>query len=419
MARLSFPGVKLNDVLLRLGDREQQVCALASDTADGWQSVLAWNGRNFSIDTGNAKQAIKHLDKLIKEQRAAGRLVIGYLSYDLGCGLQDVNLQAADDLKMPLLLVRSFDSWLSFDENGAIGETHLPLFVDEVHEILERPVRQLPPKIYDRPLMPVQSREWYSNAYQKVQAHIRAGDVYQLNLTHRLEGCAKLSGPELFASLSAGSQAGFQAYIEGDDFEIISLSPERFIRVKGDSITTSPVKGTRPRGHNAEDEMLRQDLLNSPKDRAELDMITDLMRNDLGKICQAGSVKVAERRSLTAYPTLWHAHSTISGRLETGITPIAALASVLPGGSITGCPKKRAIEIIDGLEPIRRGIYTGSIFTVRPDGELDSNIAIRTMIKKGSKLYLSVGGGLVYDSDEAAEYRESLDKAAAFGGKDI
>jgi para-aminobenzoate synthetase component 1 len=344
------------------------------------------------ILSGNPSLA--ELEKFTAEQQAKGRLIIGYLSYDYGCGLRGVKLSDKPALKTPAAWLAAFDKWDKFEPVGKPSNNDVRL-----------------------DLQPTASRQAYGEAFRKIQNYIAAGDVYQINLTHQLEGSTQHDGRQLFDVLAASSRSEFQAYLEIDGFEIVSQSPERFIKIGGREITTMPIKGTRPRGRTAtDDQALKAALLNSPKDQAELNMITDLMRNDLGEVCLPGSVRVAETRVLTAYPTLWHAHSTIAGRLRDDVSPIAALASVLPGGSITGCPKKRAMEIIDELEPVRRGVYTGTIFTISPNGELDSSIAIRTLIKQDDKIYLSVGGGIVYDSDEADEYQESLDKAASFTG---
>jgi para-aminobenzoate synthetase component 1 len=414
---IKLPGIKLKDLLLRTNEREQNVFALNSFTPNGWGQVLAWHpDAVFKHQKDKPHGALRKLEEFTDDQHTKGRLIIGYMSYDFGCQLHNVPLQADNDLVIPLVLVASFDSWISFDKDGAEIHSADPLFTDQVREIVSRPARTLPAQAYSKALQPIQSRSSYVQAYRKVADYIRAGDAYQINLTHRLEGTTNASGRDLFCLLSETSQSDFQAYIEADGFEVLSFSPERFIRIQEQSIETSPIKGTRPRGTTASaDKALKADLLANPKDCAELNMITDLMRNDLGAICDVGSVRVAHERVITGYPTLWHAHSTITGKLVPDMSAIAALASVMPGGSITGCPKKRAMEIINALEPQRRNIYTGSLFTIRPDnGELDSSIAIRTMLKKADHLYLSVGGGIVYDSSEEEEYQESLDKAASF-----
>jgi len=379
---MNFPGIKLDDVLGRLGDSEEQVCALASFTPNGWGTLLGWSPAAKFQAGPDANQTARNLEAFVAKQGAAGRLVIGYLSYDFGCALHRVTLNAKTVSSLPLVTALAFDSWLHFDETGAqIAGSNSQAFITAVQTIMARP---LSARSHSSPqLAPVQSREWVRCSVSEDHRLHQGWRYVPINLGHRLTGITKLGGRELFRSLTPNSQVDFQAYLEIDQGEILSFSPERFIRTRHSTIETFPVKGTRPRGTtDAKDQALKADLLTNPKDRAELDMITDLLRNDLGVVCQPGSIKVSEPRTLSAYPTLWHAHSAISGRLLKDVSPMAALISMSPGGSITGCPKKRAIEIIDELEPERRGAYTGSIFVIDPaSGNLDSSILIRTIIK--------------------------------------
>ncbi len=411
-----LPGVKLTDILARLGDDDKSVFAHAGVSSDSWGNVLGWNPASiYKPAHARVEDISSEIEIFAEEQRSKGRLLIGYLSYDFGAMMHGVPLKSDDDIKTPLALLASFDNWITFDESGAHIHSRSTQYIATVKDILLRPARNLPMKPYSTLLHPTQSRSDYRRAFKKVKQYIEDGDVYQINFTHRLEGKTDSNARDLFCSLSSSSQSDFQAYIEGDDFEILSLSPERFIRVTKGYIETLPIKGTRPRGNTTkEDEVNRKDLLNNPKDAAELNMITDLMRNDLGAISEVSSVSVEAIREMRRYPTLWHANSKITGKLIHDVSPIAALISVLPGGSITGCPKKRSMEIIDELEVKRRNIYYGSIFSIKPNGDLDSNTAIRTILKKDKNVYLSVGGGIVYDSTEGGEYQESLDKAKSF-----
>ena len=223
-----------------------------------------------------------------------------------------------------------------------------------------------------------------------------------------------MSPYELFRQLRKANPAPFASYLNFDAVTIVSASPERFLRVQGDLVETRPVKGTRPRGRDpVEDESLAQELLHSIKDRAENIMIVDLERNDLGRVCRYGTVKVTELAILETFPTVFHLTSTIVGRLCQGKSNIDLLKATFPGGSITGAPKVRAMEIIDELEPTKRSVYTGSIGYLSFTGDLDINIVIRTLLIKEGKAYFQVGGGIVYDSDPEAEYAETLDKAKA------
>lgn len=408
--------IRLDDVLSRLDERERYVSLIDSATSDGWTPMLAWNPVEvLHIVDGDAGRAAQQIESFVDTQQTQGRLVIGYMSYDFGAYLHGVSLRTLDDLATPLALLYSFDDWITFENNAIAIHDVSGIFQQSVDEIMRRQPRDVPAPIYTKPLSPTLTREQYSSAYEKVKSYITAGDIYQANLTHQLHGTTSVDGLDIYRRTAKNSQANYRSYIRGPEHDVISISPERFVSIADNVIQTTPIKGTRPRGKTSdEDELLRADLLTNEKDMAELNMITDLMRNDLGEVCEVGSVKVIDERILTAYPTLWHAHSTIRGTLAESVSPIRALMTLLPGGSITGCPKKRAIEIIDELEATRRGIYTGSIFVIQPDGALDSNIAIRTMIKKQNNVYVSVGGGIVYDSDKQDEYDESLQKAAVF-----
>jgi len=198
------------------------------------------------------------------------------------------------------------------------------------------------------------------------------------------------------------------------DHAIVSSSPELFLKRTGRTIETRPIKGTRPRGNSPKrNEEMRRELLNSAKEAAELTMVVDLERNDLGRICEYGSVEVAEHRYVDELPSLFHTVSTVRGRLKKNTSAVEVLRATFPGGSISGCPKIRAIEVIDELEPTQRHVYTGSIGFFAPGGDFTLNIAIRTMVASGGKLHYQVGGGIVADSDPEREYQETLDKAAA------
>jgi para-aminobenzoate synthetase component 1 len=258
------------------------------------------------------------------------------------------------------------------------------------------------------------SHEEYIKAVAAAREYICAGDIFQVNLSQRFEADLNIPPYELYQRLRRINPAPFASYLNFDDVSVVSASPERFLKIRGDWVETRPIKGTRPRGKSgAEDKALAQELLSSAKDRAENVMIVDLERNDLGRVSRYGTVKVTELAILETYPTVFHLTSTVVGRLSPGKSRIDLLKATFPGGSITGAPKVRAMEIIDELEPTRRSVYTGSIGYLSFDGGMDLNIVIRTFVIKGSKAYFQVGGGIVYDSEPEAEYQETLDKARA------
>ena len=254
----------------------------------------------------------------------------------------------------------------------------------------------------------------YIKAVSRVREYIAAGDVFQVNLAQRFETALRIPPYELYKRLRRVNPAPFASYLSFPGVTVVSASPERFLRVRGDLAETRPIKGTRPRGKDpVEDPRLAEELTDSAKDRAENVMIVDLERNDLGRVCRYGTVKVAELAILETFPTVFHLTSTILGRLRPDKSNIDLLKAAFPGGSVTGAPKVRAMEIIDELEPTRRAAYTGSLGYLSFDGHMDLSIVIRTLLIKGDKAYFQVGGGITYDSDPEAEYMETLDKAKA------
>jgi para-aminobenzoate synthetase component 1 len=244
-----------------------------------------------------------------------------------------------------------------------------------------------------------------------VRQHILAGDVFQVNISQRFEIAVAKPPLELYRTLRERHPASFAALVETDEFAILSSSPERFVCTDGVRVETRPIKGTRPRGVTADsDRALAAELTASAKDRAENVMIVDLMRNDLYRVCRPGTVTVPELCVLESHPTVHHLVSTVEGELAPGADAAALLAAAFPGGSITGAPKVRAMEIIAELEPTRRGAYCGSIGYLSVTGAADFSIAIRTAVVRDGIATVSAGGGITADSDPAAEYDETLAK---------
>jgi para-aminobenzoate synthetase component I len=270
------------------------------------------------------------------------------------------------------------------------------------------------------------TRASYGQAFAAVQAYLRAGDCYQINLAQRFSAQASGDALEAYCKLRQLSPAPYAAFLNLPQLQILCASPERFLQVQQGQVETRPIKGTRPSvDDESQNALLVEDLRNNPKDRAENLMIVDLLRNDLGKACAAGSVRVPRLFEVESYATVHHLVSTVTGELAAGNDAISLLRDCFPGGSITGAPKQRAMEIIEELEPQRRGIYCGSIGYIGFDGNMDCNIAIRTLVYAAGEIRCWAGGGIVADSDMDAEYQETLDKAEAmlevlrhFGGAD-
>ena len=248
----------------------------------------------------------------------------------------------------------------------------------------------------------------------KVREYIVAGDIFQANLSQRFQAPLREPPFELYRRLRRRNPAPFAAYLAFGDVTVLSASPERFLRLDpGGQVETRPIKGTRPRGLGPmHDAALGRALAESVKDRAENVMIVDLLRNDLSRVCRPGTVRVPELFALEQHPTVHHLVSTVLGELEPGADAVDLVRASFPGGSITGAPKVRAMEIIAELEPTRRGIYCGAIGYLSATGAMDTSIVIRTMVLRDGELYFQAGGGIVADSDPELEYRETLDKAA-------
>jgi len=256
------------------------------------------------------------------------------------------------------------------------------------------------------------SQNEYIAAVRKAKEYIKKGDIYQVNLSQEFSLKTSLSAEQIYQRLRNFSPSCFSAYFDAGDFQILSSSPERFLKLDGNIVSTRPMKGTRPRGKNkARDRGLKEELLKSAKDKAELMMIVDLERNDLGRVCDYDSIRVQKLRQIEEYKTVFQTTATVCGRLHPEKDRIDLLRACFPGGSITGCPKIRSMEIIEELEPGRRNVYTGCLGYLSFGRDMDFNILIRTMLKKDDQLYFGVGGGVVADSDPQLEYEETLVKA--------
>ena len=355
----------------------------------------------------------------------------GYWGYELKNFVEPrLQRRAINDLELPDCHVGFYDSLVVFDhrlEKTWIVSTGLQADgsrdAARARAQLEFWVHRMEGSSPARPAHEMTAAEFRSNMskdeftdkVRRVQEYIRAGDIYQANLSHRLTAKTAASGWEFFQRLSDVSPAPFAAFLDCGDFQIGSSSPELFLRLSGPLAQTRPIKGTRPRSNDpTRDAQLTYELQTSAKDMAELVMITDLLRNDLGKVCEYGSVQVPELVRLERFPQVQHLVSTVTGRLRPEQTHSSAFASCFPGGSVTGAPKIRAMEIIDKLEPATRGPYTGAIGYLGFNRESQLSIAIRTAICRPGEIHFHVGAGIVADSVAEAEYDETMAKAAGF-----
>ncbi len=353
---------------------------------------------------------------------------VGYFSYELGHRFETIARTNANDLDVPEMEFGLHDAVLGFacDTGRAFIVANLTDATRErtavqrleriIREALERGPRWSPTAAQEATELPRSNftKADYIHTIGRIKDYIRAGDVYQVNLSQRFDTALPCHPYELYRRLRRLSPAPFASYLNFGERQIVSCSPERFLRLRDGHVETRPIKGTRPRGRNpAEDAALRQELIASEKDRAELLMIVDLERNDLGRVCEVGSIHVDEIYRLEAHPTVFHLVASVSGDLPVSADVFDCLRAAFPGGSITGAPKIRAMQIIDELEPHRRHVYTGAIGYIGFDGNCDLNIAIRTILCTGGRAYYNVGGGIVWDSDPESEYQETLDKGRA------
>ena len=360
-----------------------------------------------------------------------GAGLLGYLSYDLKDVIEKLPRTSVDSLALPHLLLYSHRVLMVHDKvekkcrlfvpkrifsgerpGGERSRLRVRNALEEFKAVLQGRKKESASFRGDgKSLRSNIEKPDYIRAVERIVEYIKSGDVYQVNMSQRFEMDFSGDSFALFARLYEKNPAPFFAYVNAGDHQIVCTSPERFLLLKENRVETRPIKGTRPRGKTpAEDDKNRQDLLQSGKDDAELSMIVDLLRNDLGKVCKAGSVRVAEHKRLEAYRNVYHLVSVVEGELDEGENASDLIRATFPGGSITGCPKIRSMEIIDELEPCRRHVYTGSIGYIGFHGTMDLNIAIRTATVVRDKVYFSVGGGIVYDSDPESEFEETLHK---------
>ncbi|MGQ3685721.1 MAG: aminodeoxychorismate synthase component I [Candidatus Loosdrechtia sp.] len=355
---------------------------------------------------------------------------VGYFGYELYHFIENLDSKTIDDIGLPDMYMGFYNTIIFYDNFlntcSVIGVDFGidPLLKDKIAHIayvLKKPYCPNEPlnnKYHPGSPEPVLhfnfDKKPYLQAIGRIKEYIRAGDVYQVNLSQRIETQIGIPPHELYKKLRSVNPAPYSCYLAFDDIAILSSSPELFLRVSNRHVQTRPIKGTRPRGRDEEADMrMKQDLLTSQKDDAELTMIVDLERNDLGRVCDYGSVKVVEKKTLETYPTVYHLVSTIEGNLQKHYDVIDLLKATFPGGSVTGAPKIRAMQIIDELEPTKRSVYTGAIGYIGFNGNMDLNIAIRTFIVKGRMVYFQVGSGIVADSNEEEEYEETMHKAKA------
>ena len=349
---------------------------------------------------------------------------IGYFSYEYGRKLMEVDSVKEDLVSIPDAVLVFYDFYIIEDRheqrtyliaNGITREA--AKLLDEMESRINgKPVYMQKESDTEYPIevQPNFAKDEYKQAVDRMIRYIIEGDIYITNMTQQLTVKSDKVPLDVFYDLRENNPSPFGGYFDYGDFQIVCASPERFLKMQKGHVNTRPIKGTRKRGETPEEDMfMRTELENSEKDKSELLMIVDLERNDLNRVCRPGSVKVTELFSVEEYATVFHLVSDIEGDLEESKNVMDLLEAAFPGGSITGAPKYRAMEIIDELENNKRNLYTGSIGYLTLDGGCDFNIVIRTALYKDGKYYLGVGGGITAESDLEFEYEETLQKAKA------
>jgi para-aminobenzoate synthetase component 1 len=408
-----------------------------------WQRLRGWTDHCLLDGSLVSADPFSLLQKLLSEQQVTPRPdlplaggCIGLISYDAGFALNDLPLPRRVDCSRPFVRFNFYDNFIIVDHQ--LGQTWLMacgrlepayLSIERLKTLLSQP-----PKSLERSpdtaeptcgsgrgrLLLIPARQPYLAKVDQLRDWIRLGEVYIANLTSRFRAASPRDSIDLYRHFRRINPAPFAALIRQDGLDVLSASPERFLSVRptpegGWRVETRPIKGTRPRSADpARDRANRQELENSGKDRSELLMIVDLERNDLSRVCRPDSVHVEELFKLETFPEVFHLVATVSGILQDGEDAVSCLRACFPGGSITGAPKMRAMELIDQLEDDARGFYTGCLGYFSADGQADFSIIIRTMVRQGDQILYGAGGGITWESNAADEYQELLDKAAFF-----
>jgi para-aminobenzoate synthetase component 1 len=418
----------VEDLLLRFGGQKHAFVLDSAQSNDGLGQWSFFGANPFQrISGGKGLQDLRvamasyAFDRTNKKIPFIGGAV-GYLAYDYGRRLERIPELALEDREIDDLSFALYDGIAALE--NATGTLYLVALglhapAKDILDALEALVRRPEPK----PTWNAPERgpwEWNSSeaafleSVERIKTYIASGDAYQVNLSRRAR-CSYSGAPlQLYAALRRGNPAPFSAYIDTGPLQIFSTSPEQFLQKRGMNLVTRPIKGTRPRGAGAaEDARQAAELEQSEKERAELLMIVDLVRNDLGRVADYGSVSVEQLYHQEYYTRVMHQTAQVKARLAQGKDTFDCLEALFPGGSITGAPKIRAMEIIETLEPTRRGVYCGSLGYLGFDGDAELNIAIRSLHLQNNTLDYQVGGGIVWDSDPKAELQETLDKGRA------
>ena len=401
------------------------------DSYRGRYSFLGFNPVDCVECCG--KDSLKHVREMFHQYRIHADVevspffsgCVGFISYEYGLHKENIIPRGESLIDFPDVWFGFYETIVTFDHvknyvyvTSIKSQNSVNAIVDKIQGLKESPVCSFNKKINMSYLWKNSfTKPSYVNLVKKIQGFIEQGDIYQVNLSQQFVLDIKnrgVGGFNLYDVLKQKSPSPFGAYLDCGSFKIISSSPERFLVWDNNVLQTRPMKGTASRGKSYDDDLrVRQSFLRSEKEKAELLMITDLLRNDLGKVCQYGTIHVKNQREIEEYKTVYQTTSTVEGVVREDMDCFDVLEKMLPGGSITGCPKIRAMKIINTFETMRRGIYTGNLGYINCSGNIDFNILIRTLCLNDSYVIYNVGGGIVYDSDAIKEYEETLIKSQA------
>jgi len=420
----------LNTILLDSGRDEETLGRYSFIGVNSFLTFKSKNGMCFKGEEEYAGDTFEELNKILKEYDVENTTDlpfvsggIGYFSYDLAREVEELPIISKEDIDVPHCYYNFYDNIIILDNlKGIVYISALGIIkshkesLEDISSRIQKGNKVIYKKVGNitNKFTSCFEKSNYIDTVSKVRSYIKSGDIYITNLSQRFSCDICKSAYEIYKDLRHINPAPFAAFMNFEDFNIICSSPERFLKIKNRMVETRPIKGTMPRGiDKVEDLKNKNILINSEKDKAELLMVVDLERNDLSKVCNPGSVKVTELFKLEEYSSVFHLVSTVVGKLKEPVSSLECIKACFPGGSITGTPKIRSMEIIEQLEPVRRNIYTGALGYLGFDGNVDLNIIIRTILIKGDKAYFGVGGGITWDSKEDFEYDETLDKARA------
>lgn len=340
---------------------------------------------------------------------------LGYFGYDLGRYLEQLPEQSEHDIQLPDMAIGLYSTALVLDKQ--LNQLWCVDYYGDAKAHWQKMQHQLAQSVHFVPFSLTGnwqanlSQAQYNDRFDNIQQHLLNGNCYQINLAQRFSASYQGDEWQAYLALRQANAAPFSAFIRLEQGAVLSISPERFLQLKNRQVETKPIKGTRPRHSNPElDQQAAAELQQAEKDRAENVMIVDLLRNDLGKVCRVGSVAVPELFAIESFPAVHHLVSTVTGELASQYSACDLLRGAFPGGSITGAPKVAAMQIIEQLEPHRRSVYCGAIGYINNNGDMDTNIAIRTLVCSEGNIYCWAGGGIVADSEADSEYQETLDK---------